>query len=59
VKIMKKVVIVTENLSKYYGKGKEIKALDELNIEVFEGETFGLWAPTEPGRRRPSDCSPG
>jgi ABC-2 type transport system ATP-binding protein len=50
VKEMKKVVIETENLSKYYGKGKEIKALDELNIEVFEGETFGLLGPNGAGK---------
>jgi ABC-2 type transport system ATP-binding protein len=47
---MKKVVIETENLSKYYGKGKEIKALDGLNIEVFEGETFGLLGPNGAGK---------
>ncbi len=47
---MKKVVIETENLSKYYGKGNEIKALDELNIEVFEGETFGLLGPNGAGK---------
>jgi ABC-2 type transport system ATP-binding protein len=47
---MKKVVIETENLSKYYGKGKEIKALDELNIKVFEGETFGLLGPNGAGK---------
>jgi ABC-2 type transport system ATP-binding protein len=47
---MKKVVIETESLSKYYGKGKEIKALDGLNIEVFEGETFGLLGPNGAGK---------
>ena len=47
---MKKVVIETENLSKYYGKGEEIKALDGLNIEVFEGETFGLLGPNGAGK---------
>jgi len=47
---MMKVVIETENLSKYYGKGKEIKALDGLNIEVFEGETFGLLGPNGAGK---------
>ena len=50
VKEMKKVVIETENMSKYYGKDKEIKALDELNIEVFEGETFGLLGPNGAGK---------
>ena len=47
---MRKVVIETENLSKYYGKGEEIKALDGLNIEVFEGETFGLLGPNGAGK---------
>ena len=47
---MKKVVIATENLSKYYGKGGEIRALDELSIEVFEGETFGLLGPNGAGK---------
>jgi len=35
-----KVVIRTEKLSKYYGKGGEIKAVDELDLEVYEGETL-------------------
>jgi len=47
---MKKVVIETENLSKYYGKGEEIRALDALNIKVFEGETFGLLGPNGAGK---------
>jgi ABC-2 type transport system ATP-binding protein len=47
---MKKIVIETENLSKNYGKGKEIIALDELNIEVFESETFGLLGPNGAGK---------
>jgi len=40
-----KVVIRTNQLSKYYGKGGEIKAVDELDLEVYEGETFGLLGP--------------
>jgi len=47
---MRRVVIETVNLSKYYGKGREIKALDGLNIEVFEGETFGLLGPNGAGK---------
>ena len=42
---MMKVVIRTDRLSKYYGKGGEIKAVDELDLEVYEGETFGLLGP--------------
>ena len=45
-----KVVIRTDNLSKYYGKGGEIKAVDELDLEVYEGETFGLLGPNGAGK---------
>jgi ABC-type multidrug transport system ATPase subunit len=37
-------------LSKYYGKEGEIKALDELDLEVYEGETFGLLGPNDAGK---------
>ncbi|MCP8318222.1 MAG: ABC transporter ATP-binding protein [Candidatus Methylarchaceae archaeon HK01B] len=47
---MKKVLIHTEELSKYYGKGGEIKAVDELELEVYEGETFGLLGPNGAGK---------
>ncbi len=46
-----KVVIRTDKLSKYYGKGGEIKAVDELDLEVYEGETFWLLGPNG------ADCS--
>ena len=45
-----KVLIRTDNLSKYYGKGGEIKAVDELGLEVYEGETFGLLGPNGAGK---------
>jgi hypothetical protein len=35
-------LIETKGLSKYYGKGNEIKAVDGLDLTVYEGETFGL-----------------
>lgn len=44
----KKVLIRTDKLSKYYGK--DIKAVDELDLEVFEGETFGLLGPNGAGK---------
>ena len=44
----KKVLIRTDNLSKYYGK--DIKAVDELNLEIYEGETFGLLGPNGAGK---------
>jgi ABC-2 type transport system ATP-binding protein len=45
-----KVVIHTDQLSKYYGRGGEIKAVDELNLEVYKGETFGLLGPNGAGK---------
>ena len=45
-----KAVIRTDALSKYYGKGGEIKAVDELHLEVYEGETFGLLGPNGAGK---------
>ena len=47
---MMKVVIRTDQLSKYYGKGGEIKAVDELDLDVFKGETFGLLGPNGAGK---------
>ncbi|MGD8505519.1 MAG: ABC transporter ATP-binding protein [Candidatus Bathyarchaeota archaeon] len=45
-----KVVIHTDKLSKYYGKGGEIKAVDDLDLKVYEGETFGLLGPNGAGK---------
>jgi len=45
-----KVIIHTDQLSKYYGKGGEIRAVDELNLDIFEGETFGLLGPNGAGK---------
>ncbi|KYK37425.1 MAG: ABC transporter ATP-binding protein [Theionarchaea archaeon] len=44
-----KVLIDTNKLSKYYGKG-EIKAVDNLDLKVYEGETFGLLGPNGAGK---------
>jgi len=43
-------VIKSEGLSKYYGKGGEIKAVDDLDLEIYEGETFGLLGPNGSGK---------
>ncbi|MBU7015369.1 MAG: ABC transporter ATP-binding protein [Theionarchaea archaeon] len=42
-------VIHTINLSKHYNKG-EIRAVDDLTLEVKEGETFGLLGPNGAGK---------
>ena len=43
-------LIETKGLSKYYGKGNEIKAVDSLDLTVYEGETFGLLGPNGAGK---------
>jgi len=45
-----KIMIKTDGLSKYYGKGGEIKAVDELDLEIYKGETFGLLGPNGAGK---------
>ena len=45
-----KVIIRIESLSKQYGKNGEIKAVDELDLEVYEGETFGLLGSNGAGK---------
>ena len=37
-----KGIIKTNKLSKHYGKGDMTKAVDNLSLEVYEGETFLL-----------------
>jgi ABC-2 type transport system ATP-binding protein len=45
-----KGILRTDKLSKYYGKGDIIKAVDMLSLEVYEGETFGLLGPNGAGK---------
>ncbi|MGD2248217.1 MAG: ABC transporter ATP-binding protein [Candidatus Methanofastidiosia archaeon] len=42
-------LIITHALSKHYGEG-EIKAVDNLDLIVYEGETFGLLGPNGAGK---------
>lgn len=43
------VLIDTKMLSKHYGRG-EIKAVDNLSLKVYKGETFGLLGPNGAGK---------
>ncbi len=43
------ILIKTDGLSKHYGKGK-IKAVDNLNLDIYENETFGLLGPNGAGK---------
>ncbi len=45
-----KELIRTDKLSKYYGKNGSIKAVDKLDLKVYEGETFGLLGPNGAGK---------
>lgn len=45
-----KTMIQTKELSKYYGRRGEIHALEDLNLSVYEGETFGLLGPNGAGK---------
>ena len=45
-----KIRVKTDDLTKYYGKGGEVKAVDKFNLEVYEEETFGLLGPNEAGK---------
>ena len=54
-----KIMIKTDGLSKYYGKGGEIKAVDDLTLEVYEKETFGLLGPNGAGKTSILNCISG
>jgi len=45
-----KSVIHADDLCKYYGKAGEIKAVNSLSLEIFQGETFGLLGPNGSGK---------
>ena len=48
------MIVRVKNLVKRYG---DLIALDHFNLEVREGEVFGLLGPNGSGRRRPSTVS--
>jgi ABC-2 type transport system ATP-binding protein len=47
---MSKTMISTRELSKTYGRKGQVIALDKLNLEVYERETFGLLGPNGAGK---------
>ena len=50
---MNKVVVKIENLVKRY---KEVLALDHFNLEIMEGEVFGLLGPNGSGKTTTINC---
>jgi len=42
--------VIVNNLSKFYGKKKEIKAVKEISFEVSKGELFGIIGPDGAGK---------
>ena len=51
---MNKIALSAENLTKIYSKnnslGKNVLALNKLNLEVKQGEIFGLLGPNGAGK---------
>ncbi|HDP96475.1 MAG TPA: ABC transporter ATP-binding protein [Euryarchaeota archaeon] len=45
-----RIMIETNDLSKSFGSKRQIKAVDRLNLRVYEGETFGLLGPNGAGK---------
>ena len=45
-----KVLIRTDKLSKYYGKRDDIKAVEELDLKIYKGETLGILGPSGSGK---------
>lgn len=46
-KMSNKLIVKTNNLTKYYGKTRGIK---NLNLEIYQGEIFGLLGPNGAGK---------
>lgn len=46
----KRVLIRTENLTKIYGDGVEVRALDEVNFSIEQGEMVAVMGPSGSGK---------